>query len=63
MCATTVDLNNYENMYHLPWPEDPCTTTDAVYDYFPRRPVNDYFHYDRPENVYFLYLASNLICS
>ena len=22
-------------MYHLPSPEDPCTTTDAVYNYFP----------------------------
>ena len=39
--------NNYENMYHLPSPEDPCTTTDAVYDYFPRRHLNNYFHYAR----------------
>ena len=46
-CTTTVDLNNYENMYHLPSPEDPCTTTDAVYDYFPRQHLNNYFHYAR----------------
>ena len=37
----------YENMYHLPSPEDPCTTTDAVYDYFPRQQLNNYFHYAR----------------
>ena len=30
--------------------EDPCTTTVAV---------NDYLHYERPENVYFLYFAPN----
>ena len=34
-------------MYHLPSPEDPCTTTDAVYDYFPRQQLNNYFHYAR----------------
>ena len=59
-CTTTVDLNNYENMYHLPSPEDPCTTTDVVYDYFPRQHLNNYFHYEmyhyrRPVNDYFLY--------
>ena len=34
-------------VYHLPSPEDPCTTTDAVYDYFPRQQLNNYFHYAR----------------
>ena len=30
------------------------TSTDVVYDYFPRRPVNVYFHYRR-ENDYLHY--------
>ena len=43
-CTTTVDLNIYENVYNY----RRHVNNDfhyAVYDYFPRRPVNDYLHY------------------
>ena len=35
------------------------STMVAVYDYFPRRHMNNYFLYDRYENVYFLYIVPN----
>ena len=43
-CTTTVDLNIYENVYNY----RRHVNNDfhyAVYDYFPRRPVNVYLHY------------------
>ena len=42
--TTTVDLNIYENVYN--YRRDVNNDFHyVVYDYFPRRPVNDYLHY------------------
>ena len=49
------DMNNY---YHC-CRREPLLPLRHVYDYFPRRHVNNYFLYDRYENVYFPYTASN----
>ncbi|XBI72000.1 hypothetical protein VPH35_066059 [Triticum aestivum] len=52
----TMTRTSTENHVPLPSRTDSTTTSTAI-------AVNIYFHYDRPENVYFLYTAPNLIRS
>ena len=48
VCNSSVDPVDVKYLYRRPRTSTKtCTTTVAVYHYFPRRPVNNYSHYRR----------------
>ena len=52
VCNSSVDPVDVKYLYRRPRTSmKTCTTTIAVYHYFPRRPVNNYFHYRRTRST------------
>ena len=52
VCNSSVDPVDVKYLYRRPRTSTKtCTTTVAVYHYFPWRPVNNYFHYRRTRST------------